>query len=430
MAKRNYFIAVPEYANNETYIRDNAILGCIEDINKNNSYEAMTVVFPSYYAGNEEAMASVKEAIGEYFSPFNNVNVTPENYITHLDGNSNIMRLTYIMECNKNRERTHIIILKRYMSPDSFYKLPGAIASVPQSNSQVPYPGPMTNKQDTIPGYIYKPKPKSSVPLVLNDKETDKLTSILDAIKNKDVIFDKYGLEEVLETRGVSFLFHGPSGTGKTQSAKYIASKTGKSLLIVDHSKILDKYVGETEKGIVAAFQYAKDNDCIIFFDEADSLLGKREGAERSWEVSKVNTLLQNIETFDGISIFATNFSDNLDSAMNRRILMKLEFGLPEEDSRAKLWQVLIPKKMPKKNIKYDELAKYPLTGGEIKNAIIIATIDAANSMKELTTEDFDSAAKLVIEERIVDVFLEEEVKHRVVRPIGFNSKRKGENLD
>jgi SpoVK/Ycf46/Vps4 family AAA+-type ATPase len=216
------------------------------------------------------------------------------------------------------------------------------------------------------------------------------------------------------------FLFHGPSGTGKTQAAKSLSQRLKKPLLIVDHAKLLDKYVGETEKRIAEVFKYAEDTGCLLLFDEADSLIGSRNDAEHSWEIGRINTLLQHMERSNSVTIFATNYADNLDSAINRRLLFKVSFTLPDEKSRVAIWKALVPKKAPKAKINYNELGKIEMTGGEIKNAIVVAVVSAANTQAKITTELLTTGANTVVSERLVDLFKEEKLKDAKKGGIGF----------
>ena len=125
----------------------------------------------------------------------------------------------------------------------------------------------------------------------------------------------------------MNILLYGPPGTGKTEFVKYLGAELGRKVEVVRGSDILNKYVGESEKNIAKAFRAAEAEGAILFFDEVDGLLQDRSGASRSWEVTQVNELLQQMENFNGIMVAATNFSTNLDPATMRRFTFKLEFG-------------------------------------------------------------------------------------------------------
>ena len=272
------------------------------------------------------------------------------------------------------------------------------------------------------PGVLFKPE--CAVPLVLEPKERDKVDRIQRAIRDRETLFDMYGLKDVLESRSMCFLFYGPSGTGKTQAAKYLAKQLELPLLMVEHSKLLNKYVGDTEKAIASVFDYADENGCMILFDEADSLLSQRTQAEHNWEVSQVNALLQYMERSNAVTIFTTNFETHLDPAINRRLLFKVGFTPPNEETRRAIWEALLPEVAPKEQIDFGELARLKLTGGEIKNAVVIAIIDAASELENVTTDKLKSAARAVAEERLVNVFKEYETRNG---GIGFGCGEIGE---
>ena len=132
----------------------------------------------------------------------------------------------------------------------------------------------------------------------------------------------------------MNILLYGPPGTGKTEFVKYLATKLGRRVVVMRGSDILSKYVGESEQNIAEAFRNAEDSSSILFFDEVDGLLQDRGNAVRSWEITQVNELLQQMEDFDGVMVAATNFSRNLDPATMRRFTFKLEFGYLDDDGK------------------------------------------------------------------------------------------------
>ena len=178
----------------------------------------------------------------------------------------------------------------------------------------------------------------------------------------------------------ISFNFFGPPGTGKSFAAEAIAHHLDKNIIKVNYAEIESKYVGETPKNITAAFTKAKQSDSILFFDEADSILGKRltnvtQAADHGVNVSRSVMLLQ-LDKFDGVVLFATNLPGNFDGAFVRRILAHIEFVLPDLDCRKKLWKYLLPDEMPRhESIEYIWLAEESegLSGGEILNVVKLA---------------------------------------------------------
>ena len=132
----------------------------------------------------------------------------------------------------------------------------------------------------------------------------------------------------------MNILLFGPPGTGKTEFVKYLGKTLDRKVIVVKGSDILNCYVGETEQNIAKAFRRAESEHAVLFFDEVDGLLQDRAGASHSWEVTQVNELLQQMESFDGIMVAATNFSKNLDAAVMRRFTFKLEFGYLDDEGK------------------------------------------------------------------------------------------------
>ena len=129
------------------------------------------------------------------------------------------------------------------------------------------------------------------------------------------------------------------------------------------------------------------------------------------------------MEKSNSITLFATNFSENLDNAINRRLLFKVEFTLPDIDSRKAIWKALIPKKAPKSRVDFSRLAEFSVTGGEIKNAIVIAIVKCASTEKKLDTAVLAEATELVIKERLIDLFKEQTLKDIRKGGIGFKQE-------
>lgn len=200
-------------------------------------------------------------------------------------------------------------------------------------------------------------------------------------LKHRDTVFEKWNLKKTLQYyKYLGMNFYGPSGTGKTLAAEVFAKETDKKLLIVNYAELESKYVGETPKNIRHVFSQAKDSDCILFFDEADSFLSRRltnltQAADYAVNVTRSEMLMQ-LDRFDGIVIFATNLGQNYDSAFVRRIPIQIEFKMPELQERKKLWQMHIPVELPLgSSVKINDLAEESkdLSGADIRNAVIRA---------------------------------------------------------
>jgi hypothetical protein len=183
---------------------------------------------------------------------------------------------------------------------------------------------------------------------------------------------------------GITALFAGASGTGKTLAAEVIAGSLGLDLYVVDLSSVVNKYIGETEKNLERIFSGAQGLNGVLFFDEADALFGKRsavsDGHDRYANI-EVAFLLQRMEQFDGISVLATNLTANLDDAFARRIDVRVVFPQPEAPERRRLWARHLPPSLPlSDDVDLDFLATaFRLAGGDIRNVTLAAAYDAAS---------------------------------------------------
>ena len=182
---------------------------------------------------------------------------------------------------------------------------------------------------------------------------------------------------------GLTCLFSGPPGVGKTMAAQIIAREVDYALYRIDLSKVVDKYIGESEKRLAALFDEAERARVALFFDEADALFGKRTEVRDShdrYANITVDFLLQRIESFDGFAILATNFASNVDEAFLRRVRVRAEFPPPDAEDRARIWRKLLPGPDARDaDIDIGILARpFELVGGEIRNAIYTAHLLAA----------------------------------------------------
>lgn len=238
--------------------------------------------------------------------------------------------------------------------------------------------------------------------LCIDDTLKQRIMSAIDQYKHKELIFTKWGLASSIGYgRGITLNFSGPPGTGKTLAVRVIANYLGKKLHTINYAQIKDKYVGETEKNIRLAFKNAYKDDAVLFFDEADSLTTKREHAHASWEVSQTNTLLKELENFEGVCIFATNFAQSYDEAFNRRLSAHIEFTLPGKDELVTIFNIHFPKK---KALAYDvdfnalgALYAGIFSGGDVKNAVLnAARIAAQEGCKKIFQRHIVDACNLV----------------------------------
>lgn len=204
---------------------------------------------------------------------------------------------------------------------------------------------------------------------------------------------------------GLTALFSGPPGTGKTMLAGLIARELGLDLFRIDLSRVLSKYIGETEQRLGRLFEEGKRGGVALLFDEADSLFARRTEVKSSvdrYANLEVNFLLQKMEEYSGVVILTTNFADSIDEAFKRRIRFHAQFPMPNQEEREQLWTAMIPPKAPiHDEVAFDLLAKaYEFSGGEIKNAVLRAAFYAAVEDSPLTLELLDRAAQAECQER------------------------------
>ncbi len=216
--------------------------------------------------------------------------------------------------------------------------------------------------------------------LVAPDNIIETLKRIIRTVEKLPLLMEKYGFEKLFPYgKGLGVLFHGASGTGKTMSAYILAAELGLDVMRADLSRIEDKYIGETEKRISEIFQKAEENNCLLFFDEADSLFAKRTEVSDSHDRhanAQTAHLLQKMEEYSGIVVLATNLEGNIDPAFRRRLHFTLEFLKPDAAVRGQLWRKFLPDGLPRGEIDFDHLANaFDLTPAEIKWAALSAAV-------------------------------------------------------
>jgi len=214
--------------------------------------------------------------------------------------------------------------------------------------------------------------------IVLTASVREQIQSALNQIQYRDKLYNEWNLKKIDPNGSRTVInFFGPPGTGKSFAAEAVSSYLNKKIIKINYAEIESKYVGETPKNITAAFTKAKESNSVLFFDEADSILGKRltnvtQSADHGVNVSRSVMLLQ-LDNFDGVVLFATNLPENFDGAFVRRILAHVEFVLPDLDCRIQLWNYLLPEEVPRNEcIKVAWLAEQSegLSGGDILNVV------------------------------------------------------------
>ena len=223
---------------------------------------------------------------------------------------------------------------------------------------------------------------KSWDDLVLSGTKLAQLRSIVARYQHAGRVLDDWGLSHAAG-RGIVSLFTGQSGTGKTLAAEVVASELGLDMYRIDISTVVSKYIGETEQNLERLFAAASAGSSVLFFDEADSLFGKRaevkDGRDRYANL-EVSYLLQRLETYDGIVVLATNLPKNIDDAFLRRIHFVVDFPTPAGPERRAIWERHLRDGVPQGDLDLDLLARrYELTGGVIRNAVVAAAFQAAD---------------------------------------------------
>lgn len=300
----------------------------------------------------------------------------------------------------------------------------------PGGSSQVPPVVPQTRQQKVIQWTVTYPKYRLH-DLILDSGTLAMLLEVISYFENRELLFITWGLaERFSQEDGLAVNLYGPPGTGKTMAAHAISEALHKKMICVDYAEIESKYVGETSKNLSRLFQTAKEQDCVIFFDEADALLSKRVSNMTSATDVSVNqtrsVLLNLLNQYQGVILFATNFIQNFDAAFLRRIKYHIQFHLPDEALREQLWRTYIPSKMPCQ-VDYSHLAKaFPgISGSDIANAVFSAAVGAARDRERVIPQSrFEEAVQrcldvkkanageqLVVSKRIVS---EEEVKQEL----------------
>ena len=219
--------------------------------------------------------------------------------------------------------------------------------------------------------------------LVLGPEQTAQLHDAVARLEHQSVVLDDWGMGTTARAdRGVRLLFTGPPGTGKTLAAELLAARAGTDLLVVDVSRVVSKWIGETEKNLAAAFDVAERTQAVLLLDEADALFATRtEIADAHDRYANLETayLLQRLDRFDGLAVLATNLRQNIDPAFVRRMDYVVEFPMPGTPDRALLWEQHLPAALRAPEVDLGLLAHvFPVPGGWIRNAVVVAAFAAA----------------------------------------------------
>ena len=226
--------------------------------------------------------------------------------------------------------------------------------------------------------------------MVIPENEKKMIIDICKQRKLRNVVFEDWKLENRINYgKGLSILFSGPPGTGKTMIAGIIANEMGLEIYRADLSKVISKYIGETEKNLSSLFDEAERSNSILLFDETDALFSRRTNVKDSKDRGanlEISYLLQRMENHNGICIMTTNYIDNIDKAFFRRISYIFYFSNPDKSQRKKIWKNLFIKNIPlEKDIDFDFLSKFEISGGSIKNIVVSSCLKAAQDKNNVS---------------------------------------------
>lgn len=226
--------------------------------------------------------------------------------------------------------------------------------------------------------------------LILNPNEKNLIKRACNQLKYRKTVYDEWKMgDRILYGNGLSMLFAGPPGTGKTMAAQVVANELGLEVYKVDLSRVVSKYIGETEKNLGEIFDLAKKSNAILLFDETDAIFAKRTEVKDSHDRNanlETSYLLQKMEEHSGVSILTTNFLENIDKAFFRRINYVVHFNLPSEKERIEIWKKIFSKEVPlSKDIDFNFISRqFEISGGSIKNVALTAAFMAASEKSKI----------------------------------------------
>jgi AAA+ superfamily predicted ATPase len=234
--------------------------------------------------------------------------------------------------------------------------------------------------------------------LVLPEKQKRILNQISIQVRQRAKVYYTWGFApKGSRGLGISALFAGPSGTGKTMAAEVLANDLRLDLYHIDLSQVVSKYIGETEKNLRRVFDAAEAGAAILLFDEADALFGKRSDVKDShdrYANIEISYLLQKMEAYRGLAILTTNRKSALDQAFLRRIRFAVEFPFPEAEQRAEIWRRIFPTATPVEDLRIDRLARLNASGGHIRNIAMGAAFLAADAREPVRMSHLLTSAR------------------------------------
>ena len=228
------------------------------------------------------------------------------------------------------------------------------------------------------------------------------LKTILIYSQCRDKVYREWGFEEKSRKQGlgITVLFAGPSGTGKTMAAEILSTELNLNMLKIDLSQVVSKYIGETEKNLEKIFESASKGGAVLFFDEADAIFGKRTEIKDShdrYANLEISFLLQRMESYDGLAILSTNMLNAIDKAFLRRIRFIVDFRFPDKELRLEIWKKTFPKNTPLGigNQDFLTLSELKITGGNIRNICLNASFFAAHDNSPVNKDHIKKAIQI-----------------------------------
>jgi len=235
--------------------------------------------------------------------------------------------------------------------------------------------------------------------LILPSKEKFILHDIAAHVRQRMTVYEKWGFAERSQRGlGISALFAGSSGTGKTMAAEVLGNELQLDVYRIDLSSVIDKYIGETEKNLKRIFDAAEGGGVILLFDEADALFGKRTEVKDSHDRHAnvgVSYLLQRMEAYRGLAVLTTNLKNSLDQAFLRRLRFVVQFPFPDSEQRAEIWRRAFPTQTPTRDLDYIKLGKLSVAGGNIRNIVLNSAFMAADHNEPVQMKHILQAAKI-----------------------------------
>ncbi len=238
--------------------------------------------------------------------------------------------------------------------------------------------------------------------IVLPAPQMATLQTISQHLRQRTRVYDEWGFaEQSNRGLGLSALFAGPSGTGKTMAAEILANELRLDLFRIDLSAVVSKYIGETEKNLRRVFDAAEEGGAVLLFDEADALFGKRSEVKDShdrYANVEISYLLQRMEAYRGLAILTTNMKEALDPAFLRRLRFVVQFPFPDQGQRAEIWRRIFPAQTPTEQLDLNALARLSIAGGNIRNIALHAAFAAADAGEPVRMPHLLGAARLEYE--------------------------------